>query len=161
MRKPWRSSSPRDLAAREDAVRLHLAAERRGRPPPYRPAARRCWRRRDSRRRAGVSGHAAQLANRPPPVGNVHQQAEADDRVERAVRETPARARRLRQSRWPGPLRRRARRATPSISLDASTPVTRAPRLASAIAARPVPVPRSRTCSLLDVARETRKRTRS
>ena len=35
-------------------------------------------------------------------------------------------------------------RATPSISLDASMPVTNAPRFARAIAARPVPVPRSR-----------------
>jgi hypothetical protein len=36
------------------------------------------------------------------------------------------------------------RSATASISAEASTPVTIAPRFASAIAARPVPVPTSR-----------------
>ena len=54
--------------------------------------------------------------------------------------------------------RPRARRAaTSSISADASTPVTIAPRLASAIAARPVPVPTSRIAPPLD-RREERRR---
>ena len=84
----------------------------------------------DSRRRRGDGRRGTELGERLPPVGRVHQHAQADDRVERPVGEIEA-VRIALHERHRCPARAARRRATASISADASTPVTWRPGAAA------------------------------